>query len=53
MNIDYEMIKNEFGYTNGPFLPYFFFMERPGQLERCREVVREIKEKHPEYPFNS
>ena len=49
--INFEMLKEEFGYSNRPLLPYFFFMERPGQIDICRDAINEIKEKHPEFKF--
>jgi dimethylaniline monooxygenase (N-oxide forming) len=51
VRINYEMIKEELGFGNGPLLPCFYYLDRPGQLEICRQTVKEIKEKYPEYGF--
>lgn len=51
ISIDYEYIKNELMFANGPLLPCFYYLERPGQKEICRKAVMEIKEKYPDVCF--
>ena len=50
--LDFERLRAELGYCNGPVLPYFLFMDRPGQIEICRQAVEEIKEKYPGFIKN-
>lgn len=52
VSIDYDFIRNELLFANGPLLPCFYYMNRPGQEEICRKAVREIKEKYPGYSFS-
>ncbi|OMJ93797.1 hypothetical protein SteCoe_3119 [Stentor coeruleus] len=51
-NIDYDFIRNELQFSNGPVLPQFLYMDKPEIRELCFEVVREIKEKFPFIEFN-
>lgn len=51
LSINYQKIKEELCFGNGPLLPCFYYMDRPGQYEVCRKTVQEIKEKYPEYSF--
>ena len=52
IQIDYQWIKTEFEYENGPFLPQMLWLDRPGQVELARTAILELKRRFPFYQFN-
>lgn len=52
IQIDFNFIENELGFTSGVMLPQFFFLDRPGIKEVAREVVQELKTKFSGFKFN-
>lgn len=52
MEIDFEFIRNELKFANGFMIPYFFFLQRPGQKEKARRVVEEIIRLYPNHDFS-
>ena len=49
LNVGLEFIREKLDFENGIFLPQFLGVTEPEQLVLCREVVQEIKSRHPEY----
>ena len=47
IELDFEFIKNELEFSNGPLLPQFFWLERPGQIDLAKMAIQELREKHP------
>lgn len=52
LKLDKNFICDELGFSQGPMLPQFFFLEKPGMKELCIEIVKEIKEKFSTHNFN-
>ena len=51
-DIDLNFIKSELNFQNGMFLPQFLGLSNQQQLELCKNVIAEIKSRHPNYNFN-
>lgn len=47
LDINLERIENELGLKDPPFVPYLYYMDRPGQMEICRAWAEDLKAKHP------
>ena len=52
IKVDFEIIKKELQFANGPFLPQMIWMDRPGQMELAKEIIAEIKARFPCFDFN-
>jgi dimethylaniline monooxygenase (N-oxide forming) len=52
MEFDFQFINEELKFANGPMIPFFFFLERPGQKERAQRAVEEIIRLYPHYDFS-
>lgn len=51
-SIDFDFIKNELDFANGPLLPQFLYADNPEVRELCFQVVRDIRQQHPFYKFS-
>ena len=47
--ISCKILKSELKFNNGMFLPQFIGIDNPEQLEKCKNVIEEIKFRHPDY----
>ena len=47
--ISCKILKTELKFNNGMFLPQFIGIDNPEQLEKCKNVIEEIKFRHPDY----
>jgi dimethylaniline monooxygenase (N-oxide forming) len=47
IDINIERIENELGLNDPPFVPYLYYMDRPGQMEICRAWAEDLKKKYP------
>jgi cation diffusion facilitator CzcD-associated flavoprotein CzcO len=52
ISIDPQLLQNELEFSNGMFLPQFIGISNPLQLKLCKDVIGEIKSRHPSFYYN-
>ena len=52
IKIDFDVVRNELGFYNGPLLPQMLWLERPEQVELSKQVIAEIKNIFPQHVFS-
>ena len=52
IKIDYNFIRDELEFANGPLLPQMFWMKTTEQIELSKQVIAEIKGRFPHFGFN-